>query len=314
MFDIVRYTSDKASEWNQFVARSKNGTFLFDRGYMDYHSDRFQDYSLMFYRKGKLYALLPANVDENGVWWSHRGLTYGGLIMDKHCKAAEVIEAFSLLNCYLQENGVRKVVYKHIPWIYCSLPSEEDLFALTNACHATICSRDIASVVFLHQPLPISSSRKWGIKKALADGLTIEESSDYATFWHLLEETLRKRHQAKPVHHLSEIQMLQSRFPKHIRLFVVKKGQDVIGGTVLYVSGKTVKTQYLATNDEGRKSGALDLLLPQLLKKFSEEGMDYFDFGTSNLVSNDDLNETLIFQKEGFGGRAICYDTYEWTL
>ena len=52
MFEIVRYTADKAKEWNQFVAESKNGTFLFDRHYMDYHSDRFQDYSLMFYRDG----------------------------------------------------------------------------------------------------------------------------------------------------------------------------------------------------------------------------------------------------------------------
>ena len=26
------------------------------------------------------------------------------------------------------------------------------------------------------------------------------------------------------------------------------------------------------------------------------------------------INETLIFQKEGFGGRGICFDRYEWTL
>ena len=43
-FEIVRYTADKASEWNEFLIRSKNGTFLFDRRDMDYHSDRFEDY------------------------------------------------------------------------------------------------------------------------------------------------------------------------------------------------------------------------------------------------------------------------------
>ena len=48
--DIRRYTPEKADEWNRFVAQSKNGTFLFDRRYMDYHADRFQDHSLMFYR------------------------------------------------------------------------------------------------------------------------------------------------------------------------------------------------------------------------------------------------------------------------
>lgn len=313
MFDIVRYTPDKANEWNQFVAQSKNGTFLFDRSYMDYHSDRFQDYSLMVYRRGKLYALLPANADKEGVWWSHRGLTYGGMLIDRHGRTAEIREVFVLLNDYLSRHGFQKVVYKHIPWIYCALPSEEDLFALTNVCHAAIRSRDIASVVFLRQPLPFSTLRKRGVKKALTEGLTIAESSDYVAYWRLLEETLRMRHSAIPVHSLSEMQLLQSRFPKHIRLFVATKGQDIVGGTVLYVNGKTVKTQYIATNEEGRHSGALDLLFQQLLKIFTEEGMEYFDFGTSNLA-DDGLNDTLIFQKEGFGGRAVCYDTYEWTL
>ena len=39
-FEIRRYnkTSDQ-EEWNQFVALSKQGTFLLNRLYMDYHSD-----------------------------------------------------------------------------------------------------------------------------------------------------------------------------------------------------------------------------------------------------------------------------------
>lgn len=36
MFEIERYTDAQAGEWNAFVRSSKNGTFLFDRGYMDY--------------------------------------------------------------------------------------------------------------------------------------------------------------------------------------------------------------------------------------------------------------------------------------
>lgn len=49
---------------------------------MDYHADRFQDASLMIYRKGQLYALLPAN-RLNNILYSHQGLTYGGLITKK---------------------------------------------------------------------------------------------------------------------------------------------------------------------------------------------------------------------------------------
>ena len=92
MFEVRRYTPDKASEWNRFVAQSKNGTFLFDRRFMDYHADRFEDCSLMVYRQGALYALLPANI-KNDVLFSHGGLTYGGLIMSRHISTLQVMEA-----------------------------------------------------------------------------------------------------------------------------------------------------------------------------------------------------------------------------
>ena len=88
----------------------------------------------------------------------------------------------------------------------------------------------------------------------------------------------------------------------------------LLGGTVLYVSGRTVKTQYISANEEGKHTGAIDCLFDQLLRQSGAAGFRYFDFGTSNLTTNDDLNEPLIFQKEGFGGRAVCYDSYEWKI
>lgn len=314
MFDIIRYSADKADEWNAFVAASKNGTFLFDRRYMDYHSDRFLDHSLMFYEKGKLYAVMPANDDKHGSLCSHQGLTYGGLIMDKGCRAAKVRDLFLQMNDFLRVEGFHRVVYKHIPYIYSSLPAEEDLFALTNVCRATIQSRDVASVVDLHRRLPFSELRRRGIKKAVASRLQVIESTDYTSFWDVLSSNLMERFHASPVHSLSEIELLSSRFPQNIKLYVVTDGGEVIGGTVLYISADIVKTQYISTNDRGRKVGALDYLFSCLLDKYESEGFRFFDFGTSNRVDTDDLNEPLIFQKEGFGGRAVCYDHYEWHL
>ena len=74
MLEIVRYTPDQKQAWNDFVSRSKNGTFLLDRNYMDYHADRFTDHSLMVYRRDKLYALLPGNI-AGDTFYSHQGLT-----------------------------------------------------------------------------------------------------------------------------------------------------------------------------------------------------------------------------------------------
>ena len=140
MFEIVRYTADKAKEWNQFVAESKNGTFLFDRHYMDYHSDRFEDYSLMFYRDGGLYALLPANREDN-ILWSHRGLTYGGIIMNAESTAARIQQLFRELNDYLRADGFIKVVYKPVPHIFHRIPSEEDIYSLFSVCDAKLISK-----------------------------------------------------------------------------------------------------------------------------------------------------------------------------
>ena len=39
--------------WNKLVSESKNGTFLFDRNFMDYHKHKFQDFSLMIYNEKK---------------------------------------------------------------------------------------------------------------------------------------------------------------------------------------------------------------------------------------------------------------------
>ena len=313
MFEVRRYTAEQASEWNAFVTASKNGTFLFDRRYMDYHSDRFEDCSLMVYRKSELYALLPANRVADTLY-SHQGLTYGGLLMTPDSKTAVVRDALVAVNAFLRQEGIRRVRYKHIPWIYASLPSEEDLFALNNVCKAQICSRDVSTVVMLRHRLPLSELRRRCVKKAQKAGVVIRESQDCSAFWPLLEDNLKARYDARPVHSLEEIALLKSRFPQHIRLFVACKDGRVVGGTLLYICARTVKTQYISANDEGRRVGALDLLFSTLLDKCSENGMEYFDFGTSNRPDNDDLNDSLIFQKEGFGGRAVCYDTYEYSL
>jgi lipid II:glycine glycyltransferase (peptidoglycan interpeptide bridge formation enzyme) len=152
------------------------------------------------------------------------------------------------------------------------------------------------------------------VRKARKAGVEIKEVQDCSVFWPLLEDNLKARYDARPVHSLDEIALLKSRFPQHIRLFVACKDGRVVGGTLLYICARTVKTQYISANDEGRRVGALDLLFSTLLDKCSENGMEYFDFGTSNRPDNDDLNDSLIFQKEGFGGRAVCYDTYEYSL
>ena len=311
MFEIVRYSASLEDEWNRFVAQSKNGTFLFDRRYMDYHSDRFEDYSLMFYKKGKLYALLPAN-EENHCLYSHQGLTYGGLITTVKTKAEDVLQIFRELNAYYKSIGVQSIVYKAIPSIYHQWPAEEDLYALTSVCQAKLKMRDISSTIMLNKQLPFTESRKSGLRKAQQTGISVTESDDIDAFWNILQENLHHKYGVNPVHTAAELKLLKSRFPHQIRLFLAILNGKPLGGTILFITPNVVHTQYISANEEGKQKGALDLLFEEILKK--NWNKDFFDFGKSTSTDSCELNDRLIFQKEGFGGRAICYDTYEWTL
>ena len=312
MFEVRRYTPDKADEWNRFVAQSKNGTFLFDRRFMDYHQDRFTDFSLMVFRDGGLYALLPANVRDD-VLVSHGGLTYGGLVMSNRCSAKGVQEAFVSMNDFLRSMGIRRVVYKAVPWIYHQQPAEEDLYALTSVCHTRLVIRDISSAIIGAKRMKFAESRKAGIRKALRHRLTVSESNDFATFWQILNDNLTSKYGVRPVHSVSELELLHGRFPQNIRLFMVYDGEKPLGGTLLFLTPQVLHTQYISATPEGKAVGAIDLLFDELINhRFAD--YPYIDFGKSTVSDSAELNEQLIFQKEGFGARAVCYDTYEYDL
>ena len=310
--EIRRYRREDKELWNFFVSKARNATFLFDRNYMDYHADRFDDNSFMFYHKGKLKAMLPANVAGDTLY-SHQGLTYGGLLLDKKATVEDVLECFDSLNSWLRENGISKVVYKALPWIYQQYPSEEDLYALTWKCKAQLISRDISSSIVIDNKLKFAESRKSGIRKALSLNIEVGESNDVDGFWHVLEDNLGNRYNAKPVHTSSEMKLLMSRFPNNIRLYVAKMNGEIVGGTLIYVTPQVVHTQYISASVEGKKHGALDLLFDYIINKVYAN-CRYFDFGKSTEQGGAYLNEPLIFQKEGFGGRGVCYDWYQWEL
>ena len=313
MFEIRRYTPDVAGEWNRFVAQSKNGTFLFDRGYMDYHSDRFQDHSLMFYADGRLLAVLPAHVAGDTLY-THKGLTYGGLVMSVGLTIVQTMTLFREMNDNLRAEGLHRVVYKAIPAIYHRLSAEEDLYALYHVCQAKVVARDYGTNIVLHAGLRWERVRRRGVVRARQAGVTVERSDDYAAFWQVLTDNLGTKYGVKPVHTLTEMQLLHSRFPENIVLYQAVRDGVVLGGIVLYVTPQVVHAQYSSATAEGKRLGVIDLLYDRIICHDYAD-YPYFDFGRSTAhADGSGLNEQLAFQQEGFGGRGICYDTYEWQL
>lgn len=310
--EIIDYIDAKKTEWNQFVVNSKNGTFLFNRDYMDYHSDRFDDLSLMIYKKGKLYSLLPGNI-VGDTYYSHKGLTYGGLIMNNKVTVEDVLIIFSKINEYLKEKGIKTVIYKPTPYIYHRLPSQEDIYALFRICKAMKIGCNISSTISQNDKIKFVESRKSGIRKALANGIEVSISQDFASFWNILDNNLKNKYGVAPVHSLEEIELLHSRFPTNLKLYMAYKDGIAVGGTLIYLMERVVHTQYISASPEGKEMGALDLLFDKLINQ-QYNNYTWFDFGQSTENNGYELNENLIFQKEGFGGRGMCYDIYEYTL
>lgn len=310
---IVRYTSENKNVWNDFVSKTKNGTFLFMRDYMDYHANRFHDYSLMFYKGKQLLALLPAHITET-TFDTHGGLTYGGFLFSYQVTIDQVLEMFRLLSFYLKQKvKVTTIIYRAIPSIYHAYPSEEDLYALFR-CEARLIERRISSVILLGAELPFRKLRIRKLKLAQKGGLSVCSDAAYDLFWPILEENLKERHGAIPVHSLEEIIHLQTHFPNNIKLHrVTDVDQNTLAGCVMYLTDKVAHVQYIGSTEQGRRLGALDLLFDKLLHE-CYAGKKYFDFGTSVEDGGRYLNEGLIFQKEGFGGRAVVYDVYEICL
>ena len=311
MIELKRYDSSQKAIWDTFIKNSRVNTFLFQRDFMEYHSDRFEDFSLLIYRKGKLEAILPGNIKHN-VFYTHQGLTYGGLVTSAKITAIDVLTIFQELNSFLKENGINEVVYKAIPVIYHKQPMQEDVYALYRL-KADKISCTLSSTIFTKNKIPFTESRKSGLRKAKNGGISIEESADYTSFWNILEMNLTNNHGVKPVHTLEEIEKLRNLFPDNIKLFCSFFEGKIIAGTVLFIMGNIIHVQYISANEEGKLSGAIDLLFDEIINVVFND-IEVIDFGHSNEDSGNYLNERLIFQKEGFGGRGVVYEIYSYKI
>lgn len=313
MVSIRRYTAADKKEWDGFVALSKNATFLHYRDYMDYHSDRFSDFSLMAFDGGRLLALLPANLSGDTLY-SHQGLTFGGWLMPlKHFNANTMLDVFGAMMEFLRDCGIKRLVYKAIPHIYHKYPAEEDLYALFRH-NARILVTNMSSVVdFSGGSILMDTKARRNIRISMDCGVEVRPSDDYDAFWEILSSNLKRRYDAVPVHSVEEIKMLHGRFPENIRLYMAFFEGAPVAGAVAYEDSRIVHAQYMSANPVGYEKRAVGGLFSYLLNTVCK-GKKFFDFGTSNEKNGAYLNQNLIETKYEYGGRGIAYNIYEMIL
>ena len=200
-------------------------------------------------------------------------------------------------------------MYKAIPHIYHLVPAEEDLYALFRY-GAKLIRRGVSSAIVFDEPILFSKARKRGITLAQKNGLTIKRTYDFEAFMSIVEDILMSKYNVKPTHTSSEIASLAQKFPENIKLFAAYKDEMMLAGVIIFNSGPVAHAQYIASSDTGKKIGAADLVFDFVITQYSKQKR-YFDFGVSTEKGGAYLNRGLAANKEGFGARAIVYDTYK---
>ena len=306
--EVVKYSAKYKAAWDAFVQGSKNGTFLLLRDYLEYHAQRFTDHSLLFYQKGKLVALLPANEAGKEIH-SHGGLTYGGIISDRSMKATLMLQVFETIMLYFRQLGFTEIRYKTIPHLYHQVPAEEDLYALFR-CGAILYRRDISSVLVPVNRLPYNMLRQRKLKHAKACAIKLRQSMAFADFMQLQQDMLQAKYKIGPVHTIAEIMQLAALFPESIKLYAAFAEDVMLAGIIMYETETVAHCQYIGITPLGREKAALDALVDYLLTEVYLN-KPYFDFGISTEQQGRHLNQGLISNKESYGARSIVYDFYE---
>lgn len=302
-YKILLYNNQQLDNWNNFVSIAKNATFLFNRHFMDYHQERFEDASLMIYDDEKLVAIFPANRVGDKVY-SHQGLSYGGLVITQKTKLNDYLKMVNEIIKFYNDLNINSLIVKQMPTYYCSNFSDEWTYTAF-LLQAKTFKIETSAVIDLSKPFNYSKDRKEGVKRGLKNELTIKETDNFSLFWRdILEPNLKQRHAAKPVHSLEEIALLKSRFPNQIRQFNVYLADKIVAGTTIFETEFVAHSQYMSANDDRSTLGSLDFLHDHLFKNVFQE-KKYFDFGISNENNGLSLNVGLNYWKQSFGA-SIC--------
>ncbi len=308
-YTVRRYVSEDFVQWNAFVSSAKNATFLFHRNFMEYHKDRFEDFSLLVFENEKLVSVIPAN-RVGATLYSHQGLTYGGFVFEATIKLGEVLEIAKSVLEFLQQNEISSFQLKLVPSIYNQFFTEEIEYALF-LTNAKLIRRDCLSVLDLSKPFSIAKTRKESIRRGLKNDLVIKEEVQFELFWdEILIPNLTKKHDSKPVHTAAEMISLQQKFPNNIRHFNVYHQDKIVAGTTVFITDTVAHPQYISGNQQKNELGSLDYLYHHLITEVFKE-KKFFDFGPSHEENGKKIKEGILFWKESFGSKTVVQDYYE---
>ncbi len=308
-YQIIRYREDLKNQWDDFIANSGNGTFLHRRDYMDYHADRFKDFSLMIFKNNSLISTLPAH-REGTQLIAHNGLTYSDFIFDKKVRIAPQIDLINASFDFLLNQGFTDFFVKTIPSFFHNQPNASSLYLYHRMLgHLS----EIKPFFVLHTDnYQLNKGRKKNLKRIQKQNLSISDDLKYLDdYWQIVNKNLRLTHRTRPVHTLEEIQLLAQRFPEQIKLLTIFNQTGMLGGALLFIINKVIHFQYINADPNADKS-AIDLLIIHIIERYKKD-FGLISFGSSS-AGEQGLNSGLTYWKESFGCKVLNQYFYKIKL
>lgn len=306
---VVKYSEAFHEQWESFVAHSLQGTLFHTRAFLAYHpAERLQDTSLLFFKKEKLLAILPAafvQKDAERVLVSHPGASFGGLLTYPRQSVREHLELLASLQDFAREHDCAAIELTVPPLFYQQYPAQSHAYALWRSGFRTY-RHELTQAVRLDAQREKNYSTEFQrkIRRAQSLGVVVRESDDFATFYAILQRNLAERHSTQPAHSLVELLDLRRRLPERIRLFGAFVQEQMIAGYLLFVcNAQAALAFYIAQLYEEQHYRAINLLAHETMNWCERAGLAYFDFGTSTI--NAEPNWGLIDFREAAGARGF---------
>lgn len=320
--EIKKYHSDLHEEWDALVTSSINGNFLHSRVFFDHNpSNEKDDCSFLFYKKNKLVGVLPCSLyTKDGVLMLHSHLrsTYGGYVVNEEVGTEEAVEMVELTIREAKLLDVKEIIIRNPFRIFHKALCDETDYAMWY--HGfSLKSREIEIANSLKGDINEIKKRyengtKYNVKKAVKE-VTCATSTDYKSFWEMLEKNLYEKHGKKPIHTLQEFYNLKEKVGENrIKLFAGFIKDKMVCGAIIFIFDKDIHAQYIASDNNHQDIRPLNAVIDYIIEWGNKEGYEYFNQGTGNSDSGRVVNLGLFHFKEGFGGRGTLRETMSLKL
>lgn len=316
-FIYNKFDRNNTTQWDKFVEICVNGTMFHTRKFLSYHPpDRFEDYSVEFYKKNRLFSVFPAvNVTYNGkkTLFSHRGASYGGFVYEEGLSIRQAYNLVDALIKFAKSHKFEQIVMTLPPIIYERRLSNYIDFALLKQGF-TYLKREVSSIVQLEDDIDLNIKKfkrtnRTAFRKAQKLGVEIRQTEDYADFYRILKKNLKIRHNVQPTHTLEELITLKNMYPDKIRFFGAYVKEELVAGVVMFdCNAEVTLAFYISHKESMQEYRGVNLLFYHIIKDSIEKGFQYLDFGifTVNMEPNFGLGRF----KEGFGSSGVLRDTF----